>query len=84
MTDGAVIGMFALLLGFIISELEAQVDALQLENERLKGLLREYRQEHIRAGLEHRCAVDPLRPDYRCDLCKRTDQELQSTQGGQG
>jgi hypothetical protein len=49
------------------------IDDLRNKNERLKGLLREYRKSHDEQ--EQECYVDS-EGDYRCDLCKRTDQEL--------
>jgi hypothetical protein len=57
--------------------LQTERDALQQENERLKGLLREYREFHYGVWVESsRGRKMCIRGDDRCDLCKRTDEEL--------
>ena len=51
------------------------IDSVRQENKRLKALLREYHSQHydINSNL---CAHDEF-GDTRCDLCKRTDRELE-------
>jgi len=56
-------------------------------NESLKGLLREYRktnEKHHLCDMRVAGLVYLTQIDDRCDLCKRTDQQLQPTQGEQG
>jgi len=55
------------------------VRKMEAENETLKGLLREYR---LSEGKHLFCSNDP-EGDDRCNLCRRTDQQLQP-KGEQG
>jgi len=58
-------------------DFEQRIADLAAEVETLKGLLREYKKIH-RCNLNHTQWHEANRiNDYRCDLCKRTDQQLQ-------